>query len=240
MPIVGVSVAGPSQGKFLTLSNYLTEVRQLLRDEQASLYTDVDLTAFINRAIRQRDLDLGLNRVLYRFTLTASTFQYSFGTVTSGGTLLTGSSTALVNDVRSIIILPLGGSTSSIRYPLGRWPYSKLAYLLSTSYPTYPAKYALYGATTVFLGPPPAGAYVSEWDFIAYSVDLVNSTDSDTQPYPYSEPVAYQAAATAKTSVQRFDEADKFREIYAEKLNRVRARSRAMSIPQPFSDLPMR
>lgn len=232
MPVTSAS------GLFYLLSDYLTQTRQLLRDSTGALYTDPDLTYFINTALRQRDLDLGFNRVRYSFTLVSGTYSYSFAAIVAGGTVLSGNANAILQDVFSLIVMPLGGATSSIRYPLGRWPYSKLAYLLSTAYPTYPAFYAMYGPSTIMLGPPPNGAYPCEIDCIGYSADLVNPSDQDQMPYPATDLIPYQAAALAKTQAQRFDEAEKFDQVYQRRLMRVRARMHPLSVPNPWSDLP--
>lgn len=230
----------PSAGLFLTLSDYRTQTRRLLRDSTGALYTDSDLTEFINRAMRQRDEDLGYNRLLMSFTLVASTFRYSYSTIASGGAVLIGSASAVIQNVRSIIIMPLGGATSSVRYPLGRWPYSKLAFLLSTSFPTYPVVYALYGPSTIVLAPPPAGNYAAEFDFIAYSTDLVATSDQDILPYPYTDLVPFMAASFAKVQAQRFDEANQFEEQYMKRLMRVRGHVRDFAVANPLSDIPMR
>jgi len=122
----------PSAGITLTLADYLTQTRRLLRDSTGALYSDSDLTEFINRAIKQRDLDLGYNRLKLSFTLTTGTHTYSYATILAGATVLIGATTANIQDLLSIMVMPLGSGTSTIRYPLGRWPYSKLAYLLSS------------------------------------------------------------------------------------------------------------
>jgi len=109
-----------------TLTDYLTDTRRLLRDETGSVYTDGDLTAFINRAIQQRDLELGLNRVRISFPMTTGQVAYPISTILSGGTVLTGPSSPNVIDVLSITVIPIGPSPGGIRYPLARWPYSKI------------------------------------------------------------------------------------------------------------------
>jgi hypothetical protein len=144
-------------------------------------------------------------------------------------------------DVRSIIVMPMGAGTIP-RYPLGRRAYTDplVTVLLSTSYPSYPVVYALYGPTTVVLAPPPAQAYASEFDFIAYSADLVNPADQDNLPYPYTDPVPFLAAGFAKVTSQRFDEAKEFGAMYAERANRVNIGSRAIQVKNPLSNLPAR
>lgn len=227
-----------ASGLFYQLQDYLTQVRQLLRDSTGALYTTTDLTYFINTAMRQRDLDLGFNRVRYSFTLTPSTYIYTFAAIVAGGAVLSGNASAILQDVTSFVVMPIGGATSSIRYPLGRWPYSKIAYLLSTSYPTYPSVYSMYGTSTIAVGPPPDGAYPTEIDFLGYSGDLVNPTDQDQMPYPATDLVPYQAARLAKIQVQLYDDAAGLDAVYQERLRRVRARMHPLSVANPWSDLP--
>src|SRR5262249_40742625 len=120
-----------------TLASYRADTQRLLRDSTAQLYAVVDLNAFINRAIGQRDLDLRINRLKYSFQVTTSVFSYSITTITTGGTLMTGTSTVTPVDALSVVVIPIGGANSGVRYPLARWPYSRLSFLLSTAYPTY-------------------------------------------------------------------------------------------------------
>lgn len=307
---------GAAQGA-VTLADYLDDTRRLLRDEigtgQGNLYSTTDLTAFINRAVQQRDMDLGMNRVRISFPLTASQYQYQISDILAGGVILsgptfgvqvitvtpgigdfiitatglfatgysvqvttswltaktvenqtstsfqvefnvpaptatetvtlriTGAATTIspnVIDVLSIVITPLGTPPSGIKYPLARWPYSKIAYLLTSSYPTYPTIYAMYGVQTIMLAPPPANPYPAEFDFTAYASPLVNLLDADPLPYPWTDPIPFWAAAFAKFSVQRFDEAQQFEQQAITRTRRVMARGRPLSVANPWSDLP--
>src|SRR5262245_19322882 len=250
-------VSGPPSG-FMSLQDYRDEVRMLLRDElaqsQGSLYSTPDIDRCINRGMQQRDLDMGLNRVLVSFPMVQGQFQYPIAQILQHGTIqasqetpvssftlpvASGSNnvhvagsfqpgyvvlkpgtnwptdTQVINqtsigfdviftiaapdgatvdliiigtggvpspniiDVVSIVVTPLGQPPGGIRYPLGRWPYSKLAYLLSTSYPTYPVKYSTYGVGFIMVAPPPAGNYPTLWDFFGYSTRLVQMIDTD-------------------------------------------------------------
>lgn len=229
-----------SAGIYSALSDYLTQTEALLRDANNSLYTQADLTSFINRAMRQRDLDLRLNRLKVTFTLVTNTYDYKFTDIVASGTVVDGNANVNLMDLISIIVIPLGSATSAVRYPLARWPYSRLAPILSTSYPTYPTAYAMYGPTNVILGPPPAGNYPSEWDFRTYSPDLVNSTDQDPMPYPYTDPVPFLAAYFAKIQAQRFDEAQALMQTYKDRLAFVRGGSRSQMVQNPWGDFQVR
>jgi hypothetical protein len=141
-------------------------------------------------------------------------------------------------DVLSIVITPLGQPPGGIRYPLGRWPYSRLSYLLSTAYPTYPVKYSMFGVNTIMVAPPPANPYPTEWDFMGYSSALVQGVDTDPMPYPWTDPIPFWACHFAKLSVQRFDEAQAFKSEAQDRTRRVLARGRPLGVADPWSDLP--
>jgi hypothetical protein len=230
----------PTANLLSALSDYLAATRRLLHDPAGALYTTPDLTEFINRAIRQRDLDLGINRVRLSMTLTAGVSDYPFATIASAGTVMDGSTNAILMDVMSIFVMPLGTPGSSVRYPLARWPFSKLSYLLSSAYPSYPSCYAVYGSSTIIMGPAPAQNYPAEFDFTASSPDLVNNSDTDIVPYPWTDPIPFLAASFAKVSAQRYDESESLAKIYFERMNRVRGRARSIAISSPWSDLPRR
>jgi hypothetical protein len=219
------------------LSDYTFDTQLLLRDFTFATYTQPSVTSAINHGIQQRDLDLGINRVKYSFPMVTGQFTYSFSAI-QGGTLLFGNAAQALIDVLSIIVVPLGSQTAGIRYPMGRWPYSRLAYLLSTSYPTYPVKYAIYGTNTIIVAPPPANPYPTEWDFFTAAPPLVNQTDVDPIPYPWTDPVPFWAAHLLKLGNQRFDEAGEFKKEYNWHLARVMARGRPIAVQNPWADLP--
>lgn len=220
-----------------TLSSYLADTRRLLKDPSPGVtFTDSDLISFINRSMHQRELDLGVYRAKYSFSMTTGKSSYTFSEILSMGSYMIGSTNANMIDVFSWIVIPLGGSTSAVRYPLGKRSYSEIAPLLSTSYPTYPVAFSMYGDQTVVVAPPPANNYYTEVDFIGYGQDLVNMTDVDPIAYPYTDPVPFMAASFAKLNLQRFDEADKFESLYMARLRRVLARSRPLAMTDPWSN----
>jgi hypothetical protein len=229
-----------------TLQDYITETESLLRDNSNKVYSPIDLTRWVNEGIAIRDLDLGLNRMKYGFSLSVGVYQYTFSQVLAG-TLMTGKVATQPIDVISIVVVPLGLATSQPRYPLGRWPYSMLAPLLARTSPTLPAKYAMYGPDTIIVGPPPAVGYPCEIDFFGYTPPLVNPTDVDPLPFPWTSPVKYYAAHMAKLQNQRFDEAEKYYStnpqtpgLYQHSLAKCRARGRPMAVANPWSDMPRR
>lgn len=224
-----------------TLANYIASTRRTLRDESTgNVYSDTDLTAWINEAMQHRDLDLRINRMLYSFTLTAGVFRYSFDSVISGGTKLIGAAGVTPVDIYSLVLMPLGDANSTTRYPMGRWPYSELTVLLARNYPSYPIAYSIFGPSTFVLGPPPANGYPVEVDFFGYSSPLVNPTDIDPVPYPWTNSIPFYAAYLAKMQSQRFDEADRFYQRYQEKIGLARSGGRPLAVRNPLSNLSRR
>lgn len=237
---IGYTVIGVTPSPFAaasTLQDYLDRVRRLLRDEDPNraLYSTTDLTAWVNEAMQQRDVDLGLNRARISFAMTQGIYQYAIATIVTNGTVLTGPTNPNIIDFISITVVPLGGGPGALpRYPLSRVPYSELAFLLATNNPTYPVAYAMYGTGHVMVGPPPAGNYFTEWDGITHAPELVNPLDADPQPYPWTQPIPFYAAHLAKLGAQRFDEAQAFQAKYQESLGRVRSRGRPFAVRQPW------
>lgn len=240
--VVGATSPGPPSPGASTLTSYLADVRRFLhaRAPGDQLYNDTDLTAFINRAMQQRDLDLGLNRSLVSFNMVTGQARYLIASIIAGGAVIDGSTSPNPIDVISIYYTPQGSTPpgGGIRVPLGRWPYSRLSFLVSRSFPSLPRWYAVYGTGSIVVGPIPAGNYYAEWDFYCYASPLVNPLDADPLGYPWTDPVPFMAASFAKDQAQRYDEAKEWAVLYADRLNRVRARGRPMSVANPYADYP--
>lgn len=241
--VVGGVAPGPATA--VTLQFYLDEVRRLLRDKTTTgaqvIWSNDDLIAFINRAMQQRDLDLGLNRSLVRFAFTQGVFRYPFASIVAGGTVVDGVPAPNPMDVLSFSVYPNGPPpTGGIKYGLSRRPYSFVANFTSTSWRTYPYWYAVFGPSSLYVAPPPANAYVFEADFKTYAAPLVNTTDTDPMPYPYTDPIPFIAAAFAKMESQRPDEAQSFMATGMTRMNLVRSGSRPLAVRDPFFDLPRR
>jgi hypothetical protein len=220
-----------------TLSEYRADVRRLLQDPQARTWSDLDLTAYINRAVQQRDLDLKIRRSIWRFTLTQLQSRYSLSQITTSGTLVTGPSTGTIMDVLSAVLIVSGQAPGGYRAPMSRRPYSWISVWLSTAWPYYPAFYALLPDGTLFLAPPPAQAYQTEWDLVTTTPPLAQDTDNDGFSYPWTDPVPFLAAHFAKVQAQRFDEAGAFLQLYQQRIQMVRTESRALQVPNPWADL---
>ena len=203
-----------------SLSDYLTDVERLLHDTSNSYWSETDLTAWINRAVKQRDRDTGMNRQISTFTLTTGSNVYS-----------TVSVNANAFDVFSIIL-----NYSNVRQLLSQVPYTQLtAYIQGINfYNQVSLCYAKYGAGQIYFAPSPDQAYVTEWDCLVASPDLVNATDADPLPAPWTDPVPFLACSFAKIQIQQYDEADRFKQLYRDRLDEVMANARSSSMPYPY------
>lgn len=223
-----------------TLGGYQTSLRRLLRDASGTLYATTDLTAFINEARHQRDLDTRLVRKVVGYNFVANQADYSLATVQSAGTFLRGVATCVPREVVSLNYIPNGGTAGGVglRVPLGRWPYSRLSVLVSASWPSYPKFYAMVGFDQITLGPPPAIAYPAEWDVVGIFPDLVNDGDVEPMADPWNDPLPYLAGYIAKTNAQRFDEAQAFLQQYVQRMRWVNQGIFQYAIANPGADFP--
>ena len=123
-------------------------------------------------------------------------------------------------DVVSIVLI-----YNNLRLVLDQKPYTMLTAFVRplTSYTSYPVAWAKYNETTAIFGPAPNQAYSTIWDVCVYSAALVNTTDTDAMPYPYTECIPYWAAHLACLAQRQFAEADyfgaKFEEEYDAAVN---------------------
>jgi hypothetical protein len=223
----------------VTLQDYVTKVYRLLRDT-GTLYNQADIIAWINEARHLRDYDTRLVRKVVSFTLVASQSTYDLNLVQAGQMVRGDANFANARDVVSIFVIPTGGSAGGmgLRYPLGREPYSKISYLTSTSWPSYPRAYGVLGWNTVVMAPPPAIGYAAEWDLVGNYPDLTGLAEPEPMPDPYNDPVPYMAAAIAKENMQRFDEAQMFEGTYQKRLLQLGFGVRRYAVKNPMADLP--
>lgn len=193
---------------YSTLGQYLDKLRLLLHDTTDQIWPEIVKVDFINEAMRQRDTDCQINRVLQSFTLEAARSTYEFSELDNPD----------IFDVTSIALIY--GST---RYILNQASYVMLTRDTRqwTQYRGLTQAWAKYGAKSVVFGPTPSLAYVTEWDCSTVSTPLAESDDLDPMPYPYTTPVPYFAAYWAKMNERRYPDADRFLMLYQQKINNV-------------------
>lgn len=190
------------------LSSYITATRRLLHDSNGTMYSDSELTDGINTGRKKVSLDTYCLRSLQTVNLVAGTETYSVQAATS---LLT----------RAIDVMNLTVLWGNQRVPLLQmvWTEFNANMRVWQSFQNMPAAYSKYGGPLgpIYIGPVPNTAYVSEWDVAYVPTDLVDDTTIDPLNYPFSDPVPYYAAYTAKFKQQAYGEAALYQQQYKEK-----------------------
>jgi hypothetical protein len=212
----------------VSLADYLDELNDLLHDPNNRFWSNTNpqqKANYINRAIRRRDIDTGANRQLLTFVLTPGTGTYTLAQVGNGQAF----------DLYSINLF--FGAT---RILLQNLPKTELdmKYRPWTTYTAIPEAFARFGPSTVIFGPTPNTAFTTEWDCAVYSSPLINLTDTDVLPYPYTQPVPYYAAYLAKMNMQKDDEAQEFLTRYEQQLG-IATNARVGRVPNQYTGLQM-
>lgn len=206
-----------------TLAEYITEVRRILHDATATFWPDTDLIAFINRAIRQRDRNSGMNRLVVLHTLVPMQNLYDLTVV----------------DLDAYEVLSIFVRRGNERYPLARRAYTEVTQFNQAvmSMSTDPEGYSRIGAKQVYIAPMPRDALVTEWDMLRVAPPLVQLGDVDPLPYPWTDPVPFLAASFAKFESQQQDEARLYDSVYRERLADMLAESQVRTMPDVWGGL---
>lgn len=205
---------------FSTLTQYLTVLRRILKDSNDVYWTALDKTAYLNQAMTQRDRDTGMNRALSSFTLTQTRAMYALSSANSNS-----------YDVNSIALF-----NGNLRVSLEQRPYTdmQLRYQTLNAYQQQPVCFSKYGVTSVIFSPVPDQNYVTEWDCLVTSPELVNASDTDPLPYPWTDPVPWLAAHFAKVTLQQNEEAAMHLKTYQERITGVMAGARGQMVVAPY------
>ncbi len=208
-------------GQLDSLQTYLDDLRRLLHDPNDRYWSQADKVVYINKGMQRRDLDTGANRQLLPVTLTAGTDLYSFSS--------TGQ--AQVLDVIGITLI-----FGNLRVVMDQFSFTAMNVRVRQYSPGLqyaPLAWCRYGPNQVLFGPIPSLAYVTEWDCSVYASPLVNLTDVDPLPYPYTVPVPFYAAYWAKKNERQDDEADAFHTDYMQKVQAA-VNSRVGMLPSAY------
>jgi hypothetical protein len=98
-----------------------------------------------------------------------------------------------------------------------------------------PIAYSIYGQSTIYIGPIPDQSYTLDLDTVLLPEDLVNLADEDSIDEPYSSPVKFYAAYTAKYYEQSFGEAEIYLGQYKQQVQAVQASVYTRRMPDPYS-----
>lgn len=184
------------------LSDYHASVRDLLHDPNDQFFSKAAKTRWINEGVRMRDILTKYNRVLKTFNTVIGTDNYSF----------TDFGDARVFDVIGVYVI-----YGQLRVVLDNVSFTMMNARVRQLQPLYrnvPICWARYGPNSIYIAPAPSMVFAMEADCARYSTTLVNDTDPDDLPYPYTDPVPYYAAYKAKLNERQNDEAAEFLDAF--------------------------
>lgn len=123
------------------------------------------------------------------------------------------------------------------RIPLRYMPWTDFNARLRywQNYVGTPIAYSIYGQSTIYIGPIPDQSYTLDLDTVLLPEDLVNLADEDSIDEPYSSPVKFYAAYTAKYYEQSFGEAEIYLGQYKQQVQAVQASVYTRRMPDPYS-----
>lgn len=223
------------------LTDYLVQTRGLLQNPSAptQLYTDSDLTRWINIARGQLAGESLCVRIIGNLVLAAGTKVYNFSSINIGNSINTGAQ-GTINV--STIWLQVGAGQKRLE-PRG-WEWFGL-YHLNTPVPQQktPKVWSQYGqgaappgtpndlATainggSIYFDPIPDTTYTALCDCTCYPIPLAVDTDIEAIPYLWTDAVPYFAAYLALLSSQtsqRSKEAATYLQLYQQFVQRARA-----------------
>jgi hypothetical protein len=226
----------------LALTQYLKQTRRLLQlpgTQSTSLYSDSDLTDFINISRGQIAGEGECLRVQATISTVAGQNVYRFQDAALGTPALTGVQ-GLIN-VRSISLSAGAGQLWMTPRP---WPWFQL-YELNTATPVQstPAVWAQFGQgaassgvanTTInggsfYVSPIPDDIYVLNLNSVCYPQPLAVDTDVEALPYFWTDCVpffaAYFALMSAQANARMAEAANMYKGHYGEFMDRARKQS---------------
>lgn len=190
-----------------TLSSYTTACQRLLHDSNFNFYSPQELTDYINEARLRCVRDTGSLRTIVQVTVVPAQETYSYATYLTP--LLPSNGTAI--DVLNINVI-WGNSRLMLDYlPFSRYNYWLRGWALLQGRPIV---FSVYGQNTIYMGPSPDQAYVTEWDVVYTPFTMVSGTDAEVIPIPFQSPIPFYACYLAKQRMQEWEEADRFMEVY--------------------------
>ena len=224
------------------LTSYLTQTRSLLQlpgNNSTSLYTDADLTRWINIARGQVAGEGECIRVSGRISTVIGQEAYNFSGINVG--------TPAASGVQGVI------HVSSLHYGVGNgqlwmtprpWPWFSL-YNRNTAVPQSgpPKEWSQFGQgaapsgvanTSVnggsfYVSPLPDDVYTLQCNTVCYPIALAQDTDVEALPYFWTDAVpffaAYFALLSAQTNARMADAAQMYKGHYNEFMERARKQS---------------
>jgi hypothetical protein len=224
------------------LTAYLTATRSLLQlpgSNSTSLYSDVDLTRFINVARGQVAGEGECIRVIGTIQTVAGQQPYRFQDVSLGVPATTG-----VEGIINIDSITYSVASGQLWLPPRPWPWFEL-YEINNAVPQPgpPRTWAQFGqgaapsavanssinGGSFYLSPAPDIVYQLNCNAVCYPIPLALDTDPEAIPYFWTDAVpffaAYFALMSAQTNARMADAAQMYKGHYGEFMDRARKQS---------------
>jgi len=222
------------------LTTYLTRTKQLLQNPAApvSLYSDADLTEYINIARGQMAGEARCIR--YQATLNTVIGQrpYPFSSLNTGVSSTNGIAGAL--HIRSILYAV---GTGQQWIEARAWQWFAFFYLNdpipSTGAPDSWSQYGQGASGSFYLDPIPDFVYNLTCDTVCYPIDLVDDTTVEAIPYLWTDAVPFFAAYYALLSAQssaRLADAERMYNYYQTFAQRARQAANPVVNPGMYED----
>jgi hypothetical protein len=190
------------------------------------LWSDAQLTDYINDGRNRVCQDTKCLRQITSVTLTAGVEQYTIATLADSLGLA-----PFIVDVMGIDLY--WGST---RYSLSYAPWTtfnaNLRYWQNLQ--QRPIAFTRAGALSVYFGPIPDQAYLTDWNVSINPNTLVTDSTPEQIPVPFTEPVQYWAAYQAKFYEQAMGEANLFENEYKKRVLMNQRSFMTRVIPDPY------
>lgn len=206
----------------MVLSDYITECRRLLHDVNGNFYSDTELTDYINQGRSRMVRDTGCLRTYQTSSVAAGQEIIQTSTLPSGTNTLDIINLNLIwgNTRISLQYLPFTDFNARLRY--------------YQNYQGRPIAFAMYGQTSIYLGPVPDQTYSIELDTVILPTALSNAAPTETIPDPYTTPVAFYACYKAKHKEQAYGEAEIFKQEYTSQVRAVLSSVFTRRITTPY------
>lgn len=222
------------------LAQYLEQTRSLLQlpgSDSTSLYTDADLTRWVNIARGQLAGEAECIRFNGFFSCVVGQQSYNFSAIENLGSAPGIAGIIHIRSIRYVV----GTEFATLWIPGRPWEWYELYFANNaTPEPGPPEVWSQYGqgaapgntgsaaSGSFFIAPPPDVIYRLVCDCVCYPIKLVDDTTLETIPYLFTDCVPFFAAYYALLSAQmgaRYNDAIQMYKMYGEFLSRARKAS---------------
>ncbi len=216
------------------LTFYQNLTQQLLENPVPAtpLYSNANLTTYINLARSQLALDSECLHFAPSYLVTPDVQSFPFSAISSG-----------VSGVGSLISIQQIVGVNNAGFPIPvysrPWPWFEFFYIAAGVAPPLgpPTEWAQLGegaSSSVYLYPTPNIGYTLTIDGIFQPINLVDDTTVEAIPYPYQDAVPFYAAYYAMMTSQRTQDAEVMFQRYKEYVRRGRQISTSTVLANNF------